>query len=76
MTNISTVAIQTPACSGLAPNQQDCLEAVMAQAKALNAAIAKAVDAGLIIEVGRASRYHTEQANWGDQIAPMVQPRF
>jgi hypothetical protein len=75
MTNITAVTLQTPTCSGLAPEQESSMQAVLAQAKALNAAIARAVDAGLIIEVGRACRYHTEQAAWGDQITAVVQPR-
>lgn len=76
MTNITPVSIQQPDCSGLAHDQELCLNAVRVQAKALNDAIARAVDAGLIVEVGRACRYHTEQAAWGDQIAPVVQPRM
>ncbi len=59
----------------LAQAQQICLNAVMAQAKLLNAAIARAVDSGLIVEVGRASRYHTDAAAWGDQITAQAQPR-
>jgi hypothetical protein len=67
--------MMTPACSGLARDQEAALRAVETQAKVLNAAIARAVDAGLIVEVSRASRYHNAQATWGDQIAPVVQPR-
>ena len=75
MTNIGTVTIAPAAGSGLAGDQEEAFTAVIAQAKALNDAIARAVDAGLTIEVGRARRYHTPQAMWGDQIAPVIQPR-
>ena len=57
----------------LAGEQESRLNAVVAQANALNDAIARAVDCGLTIEVARSRRYHTEQAVWGDQVAPQVQ---
>ena len=75
MNSISNVAMMPPACSEIGGDQEAAVRAVEAQAKALNAAIARAVDAGLIVEVGRASRYHNARAVWGDQIAPVISPR-
>ena len=75
MNSISNASMMTAADPNLGQAQVAAVNAVMARAKALNAAIAEAVETGLIVEVGRASRYHTDCAAWGDQIAPLVQPR-
>lgn len=46
--------------------------ALKEQATKLNAAVTRAVDAGLIVEVTRASRHHSPECAWGDQITPRV----
>lgn len=38
----------------------------------LNYAISRAVEAGMTIEVIRASRYHDARGHWGDQLVPVV----
>jgi len=72
MTYISRSTLSTPD-AGFSADQSACLDAVVAQTEALNAAIARAVDAGLIVEVVRSRRYHTAASTWGDQISPRVE---
>ncbi len=38
----------------------------------LNLAVVKAVDAGVSVELIRATRYHDGQGNWGDQLTPII----
>ena len=57
----------------IAPHQADRLNAVVSLTKELNAAIARAADAGLTIEVTRDCRHHTPQRAWGDQLALAVE---
>jgi hypothetical protein len=38
----------------------------------LNYAISRAVEAGMTIEVIRASRHHDARGHWGDQLVPVV----
>ena len=73
MTNIPCASQMSASCADLGADQQEALNAVRDQAKALNMAIARAVEAGLIVEVNRMSRCHNGQAAWGDQIAPIAQ---
>ena len=41
----------------------------------LNRAITQAVDAGITVELMRASRYHANGGIWGDQMIPIVHRR-
>ncbi|SEP30306.1 hypothetical protein SAMN02799625_05391 [Methylobacterium sp. UNC300MFChir4.1] len=41
----------------------------------LNLAVIRAVDAGLSVELVRASRHHDGSGNWGDQMVPLVRVR-
>lgn len=41
----------------------------------LNFAVTRAVDAGLSVELVRASRHHDGSGNWGDQMVPLVRVR-
>lgn len=38
----------------------------------LNEAVREAVDAGVTIELMRASRHHNEEGAWGDLIVPII----
>lgn len=38
----------------------------------MNEAVAKAVDAGITVELVRVSRHHCGNGNWGDQMVPMI----
>jgi len=41
----------------------------------LNRAITQAVDAGITVELMRASRYHANGGIWGDQMIPIIHRR-
>lgn len=41
----------------------------------MNNAVMRAVEAGLSIELVRASRHHDGSGNWGDQMIPLVRLR-
>lgn len=56
----------------LNPRQSAAISAVEEQIARLNRAVAQAVDAGLIVEVTRASRHHSPQCAWGDQLSPKI----
>ena len=38
----------------------------------VNDAIVRAVEAGISVELIRASRYHDGRGNWGDQMIPLI----
>lgn len=38
----------------------------------LNQAVERAVEAGITVELIRASRHHDARGNWGDQLVPMI----
>jgi len=52
--------------------QSAAISAIEERITALNEAVAQAVDAGLIVEVTRASRHHSPQCCWGDQVSPKI----
>ena len=56
----------------LTPAQADRLEAVRLEIERLNAAVREAVQAGLAVELARASRHHSPAGCWGDQLRPVV----
>jgi hypothetical protein len=37
-----------------------------------NEAVRRGVDAGLSVELVRASRYHDRRGSWGDQLIPVI----
>lgn len=41
----------------------------------LNYAVIKGVEAGLSVELMRASRFHDEEGGWGDQLIPIIHKR-
>jgi hypothetical protein len=61
-----------PALSGLTDAQAAAMTKVAQMIGHLNAAVAAAVDAGLTVELMRASRHHSDARAWGDQLKPMV----
>lgn len=38
----------------------------------LNETVIEAVNAGMSVELIRASRYHNEQGDWGDMLVPVI----
>lgn len=56
----------------LSPAQADRYEEVREQLSRLNAAVRDAVQAGLSVEIQRASRHHSGCGCWGDQMAPVL----
>lgn len=38
----------------------------------LNESVIEAVNAGMSIELMRASRYHNEEGDWGDMLVPII----
>jgi len=40
----------------------------------LNNAVIEAVEAGMNVELVRASRYHDSAGNWGDMLVPIITP--
>lgn len=59
----------------LGKDQQAALATVVEMTEALNAAVAKAVETGLVVEVSRTCRYHNGRSAWGDQLAPVAYQR-
>lgn len=56
----------------LSATQMDRLAEVSRQAEALNAAVRRAVEAGLSVELQRAERHHCGGGCWGDLMRPVV----
>jgi len=52
--------------------QEKSLREVADHLHRLNYAVIKAVEAGLSVELMRASRFHNEQGGWGDQLIPII----
>ena len=55
--------------------QNHALRSVADSLHRLNRAITQAVDAGITIELMRASRYHANGGVWGDQMIPIIHRR-
>lgn len=55
--------------------QDKSLRAIADNLHKLNYAVIKGVEAGLSIELMRASRYHDEHGGWGDQLIPIIHKR-
>ena len=55
--------------------QNRALRSVADSLHRLNRAITQAVDAGVTIELMRASRYHANGGIWGDQMIPIIHRR-
>jgi hypothetical protein len=53
--------------------QDSALRMVANSLHRLNEAIVRAADAGLTVELMRASRYHGGTGSWGDQMVPIVE---
>ncbi|GHC55464.1 hypothetical protein [Neogemmobacter tilapiae] len=52
--------------------QIHALGMVQARMESLNTAIREAVEAGVSVQLERASRYHCGKGGWGDVMAPVV----
>ncbi len=63
---------QNTATIALNDAQSACLSDIAGQIDALNAAMRSAVEAGMTIELKRASRHHQDGGFWGDIIAPSI----
>ena len=54
-------------------SQTEAIDELTVHVRRMNEAIKRAVDAGLIIEMTRASRLHSpEHVCWGDQMSPKI----
>ena len=53
--------------------QDSALRMVANSSHRLNEAIVRAADAGITVELMRASRYHGGTGSWGDQMVPIVE---
>jgi hypothetical protein len=53
--------------------QDSALRMVANSLHRLNETIVRAADAGLTVELMRASRYHGGTGSWGDQMVPIVE---
>lgn len=51
-------------------SQSEAVAAVQDLIVKLNNAVDRAVESGLVVELTRACRHHSEQCGWGDQLAP------
>jgi hypothetical protein len=69
---LNTMNAQDLAQIDLSDAQAARLADIATQIDALNASMRSAVEAGLSIELRRASRHHHEDGYWGDIIAPSV----
>ena len=61
-----------------APRSQDHEAAIRQVANSLhrlNEAVMGAVNAGVTVELMRASRFHNEQGAWGDMLVPIIHTR-
>jgi hypothetical protein len=56
----------------LTSHQQSCLAALTSNIEQMNITMRQAVEAGLSIELRRASRHHQAEGNWGDIIKPTI----
>lgn len=54
------------------PPQTDAMRRLAESLKQTNAAIKDAVDAGVTVELVRASRCHDGRGHWGDQMMPDI----
>ncbi len=59
--------------STFSDSQDSALRMVANSLHRMNEAIVQAVDAGLTVELMRASRYHAGTGNWGDQMVPIIE---
>ncbi len=58
----------------LDPQQTAAVDELRTQITRMNDAVKRAVDSGLTIEITRASRHHSPQYCWGDQMSPKIMP--
>ena len=59
--------------SDMSGNQDSALRMLASNIHRLNESIVRAADAGLTVELIRASRYHAATAGcWGDQMVPII----
>ena len=56
----------------LSDDQRSMLQTLAADIEKLNSSMRDAVDAGLSIELERASRHHHSAGYWGDIVAPRI----
>ena len=61
--------------SDFTPEENSVIRIVAANMHRLNGSIARAVSAGLTVEITRSSRFHNETGNWGDQVVLNVTKR-
>jgi hypothetical protein len=59
--------------SSFSGSQDSALRMVANSLHRLNEAIVRAADAGLTVELMRASRYHGGNGAWGDQMVPIIE---
>ncbi|MBL8628186.1 MAG: hypothetical protein JNM81_01060 [Rhodospirillaceae bacterium] len=52
--------------------QTAAVDDLRAQIARMNDAVKRAVDSGLTVEITRASRHHSPQSCWGDQMIPKI----
>ncbi len=62
----------TTMTQSLDPQQIAAVDELRAQIARMNDAVKRAVDSGLTIEITRASRHHSPQYCWGDQMSPKI----
>lgn len=59
--------------SSFSGSQDASLRMVANSLHRLNEAMVKAADAGLTVELMRASRYHSGSGSWSDQMVPIIE---
>jgi len=72
MQTMDIVAIPGGGTLPLPPQGQEALRRVAEEAERLNNAIAKAVEAGVTVELRRHHRHHDGRGAWGDQMIPAI----
>lgn len=63
------------ASSDMSDDQRTAIRVVANELHRLNAAVMKAVDAGLSVELQRTARHHSDGGYWGDLLVPIVVKR-
>ncbi len=72
MRSADVIAISEPFSGPKAVDQDTLVRKVADTLHRLNQQITNAVDAGVTIEIMRASRHHNGRGQWGDQMIPIV----
>lgn len=56
----------------MSEEQQTAIRSLANDLHRLNASVARAVEAGLTVELQRTARHHSGAGNWGDLLVPVV----